>query len=131
MISNLEILNGNLELKFDPYNYIYTVKVDNDIDHLEFSYDLEKDYNVSIKDNVLNNEENIVYLDVYSIDEEVTYTFYVYKESDELISSINNYINSLEVTPKSNNIHSIQILVVSMFLILLISFSIIFKRKKN
>ena len=131
MIRNLKVLNGNLELKFDQYNYQYTVRVNNDIDHLDFSYDLDKDYNVSIKNNFLDKEENIVFLDVYNIDEEYTYTFYVYKDNNEYISSINNYVNSLEVPIRTTNVLSIQLLVVSMFIILLIIFSLLFKRKKH
>ena len=131
MLKDLKILNGNLELKYNEYTYEYTVTVDSDINSLEFDYTLDDDCYIDIKNNVLDNNENIVTLDVYNIDKSITYTFYVYKESEEEVNGIDNYMKSLEVTNTNNTeFYKVQILSVSLFLTLVIIFSILFHRKK-
>ena len=131
MLIDLKITNGILELKFNKYTYEYTVTVDNNINNLEFSYELQDDCYVEIRNNELNNYENIVYLDVYNIDEFITYTFYVYKENSNEVNSIENFKESLEINGKKDmEEYKIQILSISMFLLIILIFSIMFKRKK-
>lgn len=132
MLMDLRVLNGNLELKFNEYIYEYTVKVDNTINSLELDYKLKEDAYINIRNNNLIEGENIVYLDVYNVDEEITYTLYVYKEKTEEVSGIDNYIKSLEVNSNNNEIdlYKVQILTVSIFLILIIIFLMMFKKKK-
>lgn len=131
MLKDLKILNGNLELVFNEYTYEYTVTVDSNTTSLEFSYNLDADCYLNIRNNNLNNLENIVYLDVYNIDKSQTYTFYVYKENSETVSEINKFVSSLEVSKKEElSLYKVQILTVSIFLIIVILYSIIFKRKK-
>ena len=132
MLKDLKILNGNLELKYNEYTYEYTVTVDSDVSSLEFEYVLDDDCYIDIKDNVLDKKENIVTLDVYNVDKSTTYTFYVYKESDEEVNGIDNYMKSLEVSSTNHvDLYKVQILSVSLFLTLIIIFSILFHRKKN
>lgn len=131
MLNDLKIKNGNLELKFDKYTYEYTVIVENNVNSLEFDYELEKDSYINIRNNILNNEESIVYIDVYNLDSEYTYTFYVYKENINEVSSLDSYVQSLEVSNIEEVVlYKVQILTVSLFLTIIIIFSIIFKRKK-
>lgn len=131
MLKDLKILNGNLELKYNEYTYEYTVTVDNDVNSLEFEYVLDDDCYVDIKDNNLEKGENIVTLDVYNVDNSITYTFYVYKESEEEVNGIDNYMKSLEVANTNNTeFYKVQILSVSLFLTLIIIFSILFHKKK-
>ena len=131
MLKDLKILNGNLELKYNEYTYEYTVTVDNDVNSLEFEYVLDDDCYVDIKDNNLEKGENIVTLDVYNVDNSITYTFYVYKESEEEVNGIDNYMKSLEVASTNNKeFYKVQILSVSLFLTLIIIFSILFHKKK-
>ena len=130
MLNDLKILNGNLELEFNQYTYEYTVKITEDITSLEFSYVLEEDSYINIRNNNINSDESIVYVDVYNLDNYLTYTFYVYKENSELVNGIDNFISSLETTnPKEISLYKVQILSVSLFLIIIILFSVIFKRK--
>ena len=125
MLKDLKILNGNLELKYNEYTYEYTVTVDNDVNSLEFEYVLDDDCYVDIKDNNLEKGENIVTLDVYNVDNSITYTFYVYKESEEEVNGIDNYMKSLEVANTNNTeFYKVQILSVSLF------FPFCFIRKK-
>ena len=131
MLKDLKILNGNLELKYNEYTYEYTVTVDSNVNSLEFDYTLDDDCYIDIKDNILDKSENIVTLDVYNVDNTITYTFYVYKESEEEVNGIDNYMKSLEVANTNNTeFYKVQILSVSLFLTLIIIFSILFHRKK-
>ena len=131
MLKDLKILNGNLELKYNEYTYEYTVTVDSNVNSLEFDYTLDDDCYIDIKDNILDKSENIVTLDVYNVDNTITYTFYVYKESDEEVNGIDNYMKSLEVANTNHvELYKVQILSVSIFLTLIIIFSILFHRKK-
>ena len=131
MIEELNILNGDLELKFNEYTYEYTVKVSSDISSLEFSYKLKDDANINIINNYLDNN-SVVYVDVYNIDERVTYTFNVYKENTLSSSGIDNYKKSLEVVDIDPNYnYKVEGLCVGVFLVIVIMFSIIFKRKKK
>ena len=131
MLKDLKILNGNLELKYNEYTYEYTVTVESNINSLEFEYTLDEDCYINIKDNILEIGENIVTIDVYNLDDSITYTFYVYKESDEEVNGIDNYMKSLEVANTNNmEFYKVQILSVSLFLTLIIIFSILFHRKK-
>ena len=131
MLSDLKIKNGNLELSFNEYTYEYTVVVDGDINSLEFEYKLQPGANLNVRGNNLKDDESIVYVDVFDEFETLTYTFYVYKESDEeLVSGIDNFVNSLEVVKADDiSLYKVQLLSVSIFLLLIILFSIIFKRK--
>ena len=131
MIEELNILNGDLELKFNEYTYEYTVKVSSDISSLEFSYKLKDDANINIRNNYLDNN-SVVYVDVYNIDERVTYTFNVYKENTISSSGIDNYKKSLEIVDIDPNYnYKVEGLCVGVFLVIVIMFSIIFKRKKK
>lgn len=131
MLEDLKILNGDLELEFNEYTYEYTVVVKEDITSLKFDYILNNDCYINIRNNNINNEENIVYVDVYNIDSQITYTFYVYREDSKMVNGIDNFVSSLEI---SNNeeiaLYKVQILTCSMFLVIVIIFSVIFKRKK-
>ena len=131
MLKDLKILNGNLELKYNEYTYEYTVTVDSNVNSLEFDYTLDDDCYIDIKDNILDDKENTVTLDVYNLDESITYTFYVYKESDEEVNGIDNYMKSLEVANTNHvDLYKVQILSVSLFLTIIIIFSILFHRKR-
>lgn len=131
MLKDLKILNGNLELKFNEYTYEYTVVVEDDIDSLEIEYVLCERCSIDIKSNFLVNGDNFVYLNVF--DENLnkkTYTLYVYKEDSEVVSGIDNYVNSLEFNKAEEVVlYKVQLLTVSMFLMIVIVFSIIFRRK--
>ncbi len=130
MLKDLKILNGILELEFNEYTYEYTVIVEDNISTLDFSYVLEDNTYINIRGNVLNSLENIVYIDVYNKDKTITYTFYVYKENNEQVNGIENFVSSLEVVKEESiSLYKVQILTCSIFLIIVILFTIIFRRK--
>jgi len=131
MLNDLKILNGNLELKYNKYTYEYTVTVEADINNLEFEYELEEDCYLNIRNNKLNEGENIVYLDVYNVDREETYTLYVYKETTNLVSGIDAYKQSLAVAGnEETETYKIQLLSVGVFILIVVIFALIFRKKK-
>ena len=131
MLNDLKILNGNLELKFDKYTYEYTVTVDSDIDHLELSYKLDDDATLEVIDNDLTGKDNIVTLKVRNGKLEDTYTLYVRKD-EEVISGIDDYKKSLEVIKNEEiEIYKVQILGISIFLTLIVIFTLMFKKEKK
>ena len=128
MLLDLKVLNGNLELKYNQYTYFYTVVVDNDINKLDLEYKLEDNTKINIIDNNLDNIENLVYIKVSNNQEEVTYTLDVYKESEE-VNSIIDYKESLEINNQEEyNLLNVQLLAISIFFIIIVLFSIIFKK---
>ena len=132
MIYDLKILNGDLELPFNEYTYSYTVKVREDVTSLEFSYKLAEDTYVEIKNNELKEKDSIVTLDVYNVNEDVLYTFYVSKETSEDVSGIENYMHSLEVGKDEElNVLNVQLLSLGVFFLITLIFALIFRRSKR
>ena len=132
MLKDLKVLNGILDLNFDKYIYEYTVEVDSNVDSLDLEYTLEDEYNIDIRNNNLVDGENIVYLDVYSVDYTYTYTLYVYKNSDKTSSKIDEYKKKLEVINNEKiEIYKVNILCISVFLLIVIIFSILFHKKRK
>ena len=131
MLEKLEILNGILELEYNEYTYEYTVLVDNNVTSLNIDYVLKEDCFINIRNNIIDSDENIVYVDVFNEDNNITYTLYVYRDDVSEVSGIDNYVKSLEI-PKNIEVspYKIQLLAVGMFLCIVIVFSIIFRRKK-
>ena len=132
MLIDLKILNGNLELKYNEYTYEYTVKVDNTVNSLNIEYKLTEGTSINIRNNILTEGENKVYLDVFDSENYETYTLIVYKQEIEEVSGIDMYLKSLEVnnTKEELELYKVQILSISIFLIIILLFSLIFKRKK-
>ena len=128
MLKDLKVLNGHLDLPFNEYIYEYTVTINKDITYLDLEYDTLENVFVEVNKNDLNtsNEVEIV---VYNDTDIVTYKLYVYKESEQEVNGLLEYKNSLEVIDKSIELYKIQILSISLFLILIIIFSFIFRKK--
>ena len=132
MLKELKIKNGILELEFNQYTYEYTVLVDENILSLEFEYELENNSQLEIINNKINEGENIVSLRVFNEEDEIIYTFYVYKEKTNMVNGIDVYKESLEVSANNEiSLYKVQILTAGIFLVIIILFSIIFKRKRT
>ena len=130
MIYDLEILNGDLELKFNEYTYFYTVKVKKDISQLEFSYKLQDNVKVEILNNELLDAEEEVTLKVSNEEQEVIYTFQVSKEKEEEVSLIDLYKENLNVNVPEYNFQAVLFLIIAIFFSIVLLFSFIFKRKR-
>ncbi len=130
MLEKLEILNGLMDYPFSKYIYEYTITVESNINKLEISYEVEEGASTYFTDDYLEAGENILYLDVFKDNKEETYTLYVYKEVSENVSGIDNYKNTLEATKVEEvPILNVQILACSLFLLIIIIFTFLFKPK--
>lgn len=130
MLTELKILNGILELKFDKYTYEYTVQVEDDIKRLDFEYLTTDNVSVNIRNNYIYDGEGLVYVDVINNDNIITYTFSTHKETTNLVSGIDDYKKSLELTKTDNiELYEIQILCSGVFIIIVIIFCLIFRKK--
>lgn len=132
MLKKLELLNGKLDLEFNPYIYTYTGRVDNETYSLDFNYELNNEKAVvNIRNNALDKDENYVYVDVFLEEKVTTYTFIIYKENLQNVSKIDNFTTSLEVKKQEDiSLIKVQILSISLFFFLIVLFSLMFKRKK-
>ncbi len=129
MLEDLQVLNGNLELKFAKYNYEYTVTVEEDVTALELSFIPLDGVNVLVIDNELDDTDNIVYLKAYKDMDEELYTLYVHKNTTESVDGILKYKESLEVKKEEVELYKVQILGISIFLIIVIIFCLLFKKR--
>lgn len=130
MIEELTIKNGKLDLEFNKYNYTYTVGIEDDVSSLVFDYKLEDGYELSILDNKIDKDEGIVYLKSSNGNESYTYTLLVYKETAYQATMIDNYKDSLNV-PKEEPTVSFVYIAAGCFLILLIIFVALFRKRKK
>lgn len=85
MLIDLQILNGDMPLKFDKYVNTYSVNVKSDVTELDLVYEV---YDGEVK--VIENENlkeglNYVYLEVTNEDSKTWYTLKVYKEKTEVV----------------------------------------------
>lgn len=132
MLQDLEILNGELSMKFDPLNTKYTVTVDSNEETLEFNYKLKENCEISVIGNALNEYKNEVVLTIYNDTESMSYYLTVYKE--EIITA-NSNINLKEEIVLSENQdmpNYIAPLIASVcFLVILLFFTLLFKKKKK
>lgn len=129
MLEDIKILNGTLDLAYNEYIYEYTVEVDSDTPKLDIFYECEDGTYIEILNNDLKEVNNVVYLKASKDGEEKTYTFYVHKNIESITSGIDLYKESLEVESEEFALYKVQILGISIFLIIVIIFSLFFKRK--
>jgi hypothetical protein len=86
MLDSLTILNGTLSLKFDKYNNIYSVLIDDDVTSLDIDYKANDLYTVEIINNGnFVSGENTVYINLVKDEKIYTYTLLVYKEKTTLV----------------------------------------------
>lgn len=131
MLEKLEILNGVLSPNFDPYNTTYSVNVGEDISYLEIEYQTSNNAEAIIINNSdLLPGENVVYIDVVSPDDLITYNLLVYKEETKEVIGYDTFYNSIEFKPELPDFVAPLIIVVCFFIILL-NFIILFKKRKR
>ena len=130
MLEELEVLNGKLDLKFDKYNNIYTVEVEKDITSLELVYTASEGYKVLINNNILNDELNYVYINVYNKSENNTYTLIVTKNISKTTSLIDDYKKNVMLEEESVPTYQITLIVSGSIIILITIFIILFHKKK-
>ena len=130
MLTDLEILNGELSPVFDIYNDIYSVTVDEDVDYLVMDYDVSEGYVVNVIDNEsLSAGENEVYIQVINGEDINTYTLLVYKEDSEPVVNYDYLMEPLEVEEEMQE-YVPPLIIGGCILIILITFFILFHKKK-
>ena len=131
MLSDLEIINGELSPAFDSLNNIYSVTVSEDVDELVMEYSTTDGYIVNVIDNQdLDEGENEVYLQVIKDEEINTYTLLVYKESSEPVFNYEYVPETIEVESGLPE-YVAPLIIGSCILIILIFAILLFKRKKS
>lgn len=130
MLKDLKILNGHLDLKFNEYIYEYTVSVDEDINKLEFSYKLDDDVAIEIINNDLIAKDTQVTIKVSKSNEEKTYILNVHKNMTNEVAGIEIFKDQLLINKEEIDLYKVQALGISIFFILVIIFTLLFKKKK-
>ena len=128
MLNNLEILNGDISLQFDPLNTIYTITVNNEDDYLKFNYEIGKNDTLNVYGNNLVNGVNEVVLTVYNKSQQTSYYLYVLKKDTSLVTNLDDNKTNLEITKESVNTYTAPLIGVSCFLLILLFFTLLFKK---
>lgn len=131
-IDNLEINNFELSPKFDKYNNTYSVNVDENTTKLIIDYSLE-DPKAEVE--ILNNEliieeESIVYINVTNKEVKQTYKIIVNKNKEQNVASIDNTQLDLSVEKKYNLKLVLTAIIIGWLLIVYIAKKILFPHKK-
>ena len=131
MLNDLEIINGELSPEFDCLNNIYSVTIPENVDELVMDYSVTDDYIVNVIDNKdLASGENEVYIQVIKDEEINTYTLLVYKESSEPVFNYDYNLDTVEVEEELPE-YVAPLIGGSCFLIILIVFLLLFKKRKS
>ena len=132
MLKKLEILNGELSLKFDPLNTRYTVNMTSDDKSLKLNLKASDNDEISIFNNYIDGEKTEVVITVYNDEEMMSYYLEVYPKKAEEASKVEDYFDSLEVKTSTYTEEYVAPLIAgTCFLIILITFAILFKKRKN
>jgi len=132
MLKDLELLNGDLSLKFDPLNTKYTVFVDKNENKLELKYKKNDKDNILIQGNELLENYNEVVITVFNDTDSMSYYLYVYKETESVFDMNDDYFNKLETEEnKEISFYALPIISSICFLIIILIFSVLFHKKKK
>lgn len=131
MLKKLEVLNGELSLKFDPLNTKYTVNMNTNDNELKLELEATDDSEISIFNNKIDNNTEVV-ITVYNDTDIMSYYLEVYKIDNKNVANVNDYFSTLEVNSKKEIPNYVAPLIASIcFLIILFFFSLLFKKRKN
>ena len=130
MLNSLEVLNGEMSLKFDSLNMIYTVFVESSTDSLDLKYECSEDYQISVFGNVLDSDLNEVVISVFNDKEVNSYYLEVYKKEEQDVFLENNDIVGLEVKEEMPNYIAPSI-ASGCFVFILLFFTLLFKKNKK
>jgi len=132
MLKDLKIINGEMSLKFEPLNTIYTINLTDDANVLKFQYEIEEGDNISIVGNELFGGTNEIVITVYNDLEEMSYYLYVYKEIILNASENVNIGTELNINDKTKiSDYALPSISVVCFLLILFFFVLLFKKNKK
>lgn len=127
-MNNLEVLNGEMALKYDKNIDTYSIKVSSDVNALEIKYELDDTSTLNVYGNtLLSPGENKVILACKNNDDIRYITLVVNKEKALKTTSLNvDYRNEKKVLPS----FTIPLIASICFVLILITYYLLFKKKK-
>lgn len=127
-MNNLEVLNGEMALKYDKNIDTYSIKVSSDVNALEIKYELDDTSTLNVYGNtLLSPGENKVILACKNNDDIRYITLVVNKEKALKTTSLNvDYSNEKKVLPS----FTIPLIASICFVLILITYYLLFKKKK-
>lgn len=127
-MNNLEVLNGEMALKYDKNIDTYSIKVSSDVNALEIRYELDDTSTLNVYGNtLLSPGENKVILACKNNDDIRYITLVVNKEKALKTTSLNvDYSNEKKVLPS----FTIPLIASICFVLILITYYLLFKKKK-
>lgn len=130
MLLDLEVLNGNMSLKFDKYVNTYTIEIESNVNFLDIKYKIDEKDTIKI----LNNENligglNYVFIEVTHENEKNMYTLEVYKNETK------NVFHEVEITPSDDTPEKmpeyVPVVIISVVvLVILFTYWLFFHKKK-
>ena len=128
MLKSFKVNNGYMTSEFSPEVFSYEINLDDNEPFLDFTYTAEGKVTIYGNQNLTYGLNHIL-IEVYDNNEVVTYTFIVNKE--KVFQTLGEVLPSYEGNIKENFLSDIRIPCISSvtFLIIVILFCIIFKRK--
>ena len=127
MLKDLKILNGEMPLEFNSMNTSYTINVQNKETELKYSYNIDKNDNISIFGNNLKDGLNEVVITVYNDKEQMSYYLDVYKEPTVTASVLENNYDDLKVKTEPE-IYVAPTIGVICFIFILLFFTLLFRK---
>ncbi len=127
MLKDLKILNGEMPLEFNSMNTSYTINVLNKETELKYSYNIDKNDNISIFGNNLKDGLNEVVITVYNDKEQMSYYLDVYKEPTVTTSVLKNNYDDLKVKTEPE-IYVAPTIGVICFIFILLFFTLLFRK---
>ncbi len=132
MLNKLEVLNGEMSLKFDPLNTIYTINVKEEVTSLKLEYEIGEDNEISIYGNNLKKGLNEVVITVYNDKEQMSYYLEVFREGEEMASEVVKTEEKLEIANNSFLVERrAEWISVVCFIFILLFFTLLFKKNKK
>ena len=129
MLNELKILNGVMSPKFDKYNNVYSVSIEENVTELMLEYKANPEYYVRvIGNNNLVPGDNVVFIEVTTDEYVNSYQLLVYKEYTESVFNVKELVSELEV--KKEVPEYVAPLIISIgFIIIAVFYLILFKKK--
>jgi len=133
VLKNLEIKNGIMTPKYDEYIDTYTVTIEKDVNELDIYYEVINDSALV----TITGNENItcdkgIGVLISANEDKRLIKLNVIKENVNEASGLKNYFTALEVSKKEEvNEYMAPLIGGACFLLNLITFSILFHRKKK
>ncbi len=128
-LNALEIKNGKLSLPFDSLNNLYTITLEEDVESVDFVYEVDNEVEVHIENNENLQNNSVVTLQLIHDTDTIEYTFQILKEETEEMRPV--FLEEKEEVP-TNFMFQYKTMVIPLacLILLLLSYKIIFYHKK-